>query len=59
MRVWLQYWLFILVCNESVCGQLSQLRGVRMTTRRKGKVVVEGRDCEDWMAVDLGMIWYN
>ena len=51
--------MFILVCNDSVCGQLSQLRGVRVTTRRKGKVVVEGRDCEDWMAVDLGMIWYN
>ena len=30
-----------------------------MTTRRKGKVVVEGRDCEEWMAIDLGMIWYN
>ena len=30
-----------------------------MTTRRKGKVVVEGRDCEDWIAVDLGMLWYT
>lgn len=25
-----------------------------MTARRKGRVVVEGRDCDDWMAVDLG-----
>ena len=56
-RVWFQYQSFILVCNESVYGQLSQLRGVRETTRRK--VVVEGRDCGDWMAVDLGMVWYT
>ena len=20
--------------------------------------MVEGRDCDDWMAVDLGMVWY-
>ena len=33
------------------------MRGVRETTRRK--VVVEGRDCDDWMAVDLGMVWYT
>ena len=35
----------------------TQLRGVRETTRRK--VVVEGRDCDDWMAVDLGKVWYT
>ena len=57
MRVWFRYQLFILVCNESMYGQFSQLRGVRETTRRK--VVVEGRDCDDWMAVDLGMVWYT
>ena len=33
------------------------MRRVRETTRRK--VAVEGRNCDDWMAVDLGMVWYT
>ena len=43
--------VLLVVHLGSVCGQLSQLRGVRVTTRRKGKV--ERGDCDDCM-YDLG-----
>ena len=39
--------VLLVVHLGSVCGQLSQLRGVRVTTRRKGKV--ERGDCDDCM----------
>ena len=40
-------WVLLVVHLGSVCGQLSQLRGVQVTTRRKGKV--ERGDCDDCM----------